>query len=1041
MRHVHDALRLVALRLLPTSCLLSLTLYQGAGSQIPQGRIIGVVTSSDSGRALGGAQVSILGTGRSTLSRADGRYALTDIAPGSYRLRVLNMGFAAHIVEGVVVTEAATTVVNVHLVQQPTLLDQVVVTGYGVSSRRDLTGAIASVSGENVTPKAAPTPTLSNALQGKAAGVLVTTNSGVPGAGASVRVRGTNSITANSEPLYVIDGIPAAQGTRSTDPTLNPLNSIDPSEIESVDILKDASATAIYGARGANGVIMVTTKQGQRSGSRTTVESSVGLQTISRRLGVLNGPQYMRLRNDAYVNSGRPPAYTDAEIASAPSYDYPSMMIRRAPQESHRVTFSGGDQKTRFLMSGSAMMQRGILVNSDLHRYGARVNLDREMTARFRLGTNITAVRSEQHLNQTENGGIGANSNGILAAMNFDPTLAPRSNDGAWNLKTTLGEQLDNPLANALEIQNPRRVSRLLGSGFGEYALTDALQLRSTVATNFATERTPEFQPSTSPVGASSQGRASIYSSQGVELTNENTLNYRATLLGNELALLGGFSIQMSSFEDQYAEARGFPNDAFSFNNLGAGKTRSAIGSNAVEWTIVSYLGRATYSLRDKYLVTITGRRDGSSRFAINNKWAFFPSAAFAWRASEEDFIRNRTPLSNLKFRISYGVTGNQAINEYQSLARLSPVFVPVGTNNEAVTMAPAGGAANPNLKWETQRQLNTGVDVGFRDNRILISFDAYETRTHDLLLDVPLPLSSGFSSQLQNVGSLRNRGAELTVSTLNAFRRELSWRSSVNVAANRNTVLDLGGPGFIEPSAARYGRFLGDMSSHVVQVGQPLGAFYGFEVNGLFQQGDVCPLASPRAGVDCVPGEYNVMDSNGDGRIDRADRVILGSAQPNFFGGLTNNVAFGRWTFDASITFSQGNKVANVGRAWTELATAFLNESNRVLERWTPTNTNTMVPRANNIRPRWLYSPMVEDASFLRVQSLTVGFRLPKRAFVPAQDARLYVMGENLFVLTRYTGFDPEVNSLGGDPAEPGVDVGAYPRARTWNAGISVAF
>lgn len=1029
------------MRWISAGTLFVVTLAAPAAAQSPQGRITGIVTSSEAGRPLEGARVVVTGTRLGAATRADGRYVISGVPTGTYQLRASMLGFAPRTTASVTVTAGGSATADFRLEPQAQTIEQVVVTGYGTSSRRELTGAIASVSGEDMTVKAAPTSAISNALQGKAAGVQVTTNSGVPGAGASVRVRGTNSITANSEPLYVIDGIPAAQGARSSDPTFNPLNSIDPNDIESIDVLKDASATAIYGARGANGVVMVTTKHGPRTGGQTSIESSYGQQTVSKRLKALNGPQYMQLRNEAYVNAGRAAPYTDAQIASASSYDYPSMMLQDAPQQSHTVSFAGGDERSRYLLSGNAMSQKGIVVNSDFQRYGARLNLDREMSKRFRVGTNVSMNRSQQGLNRTENGGIGAGANGILAAMNFDPTLAPRNDAGLWNLKATLGEQLDNPLANALEIQNPRRVSRLLGSGYGEFAVTDALRFRSTVGTNFATERTPEFRPSTSPAGAQFQGFASVYSNQGVELTNENTLNYRHAFLGSEVDLLGGASIQRSNFEDQYSEATTFPNDAFAFNNLGAGKTRTGIGTNAVDWTILSYFGRSAFNVRDRYLFTVTGRADGSSRFAVNNKWAFFPSAAFAWRAIDEPFMRNRTAFSDLKFRVSYGVTGNQAINEYQSLARLGTVFVPVGKNNEAVALSPSGAAANPNLKWETQNQANVGVDAGFANNRILMSVDAYQSRTHDLLLDVPLPRSSGFSSQLQNVGSVMNRGVELSVTTVNTTSDRFNWRTSFNVSANRNTVQDLGGRDFIDPGTSRYGFFIGNMSSHIVQVGQPIGSFYGFQVNGIFQQGDVCPIASPRPGIDCVPGEYNVADANGDGKIDQSDRVILGRSEPKFYGGFTNNLSSGAWSLDAFVNFSQGNKAANIGRTWTELATGFLNESDRVLNRWTPTNTSATIPRANNGRPRWLYSPMVEDASFVRLQNVTLGYRLPALGMLPVQSARVYVTGQNLFVLTRYTGFDPEVNGIGGDPRLPGVDVGAYPRARSWNTGLAVTF
>jgi TonB-dependent starch-binding outer membrane protein SusC len=383
------------MRWLCTGTLLLLTFAHALGAQAPQGRIAGQVTSGDSGRPIEGARVVVDGTRLGASTRSDGRYLIVGVPAGIHRLRVSMLGFAPRLSDPVTLADGASISLDFRLVQQAQALDQVVVTGYGTSSRRELTGAIASVSGEDMTLKAAPTSALSNALQGKAAGVQVTTNSGVPGAGASVRVRGTNSITANSEPLYVIDGIPAAQGTRSSDPTFNPLNSIDPSEIESIDILKDASATAIYGARGANGVVMVTTKHGPRSGSQTTIETSYGIQTISKRLAALNGPQYMELRNEAYLNAGRAAPYTAAQIAATQSYDYPSMMIQSAPQQSHAMSFTGGDEKTRYLIAGNALTQKGILINSDFMRYGARINLDREMTNRFRLGTNISMTRSQ----------------------------------------------------------------------------------------------------------------------------------------------------------------------------------------------------------------------------------------------------------------------------------------------------------------------------------------------------------------------------------------------------------------------------------------------------------------------------------------------------------------------------------------------------------------------------------------------------------------------------------------------------------------------
>lgn len=1009
-----------------------------AQAQPPQGagRITGTITG-EGGQPVSGAQVSIPATRNGSVTGADGRFTIGNVAPGTYTVRVQRIGFTPTTQQVTVAAGAAATL-NARLVAAATSLEQVVVVGYGTQRRADVTSAVASIRADDLTARATPVPSVSNALQGKAAGVQVITASGTPGAGAAVRVRGTNSISANSEPLYVVDGIPAAQGTTSTDPTFNPLNSINPADIESIDILKDASATSIYGARGANGVVLVTTRRGQRNSSRIALETSVGTQTTTKRIDPLTGPQFRALVNEAAVNSGRAPTYTDAQVQSAPSYNYADLMLRRAPQQNHTLSFSGGDERTRYLLSGSYTGQEGVLINSHFRRAGGQLNVDRDISSRARVSSSINLTRTEQGLNRTDNGSIGASANGILAAINFDPTLAPRDSLGRWNRQARLGEQLDNPVANATEIVNPRRVSRVLGNVVGEYDIIEGLRLRSTVGGNFSFERTPFFAPSTIQPG-NPAGDAGLYTNQNTEFTNENTLNYtRANVGPGTLTVLGGFSIQTSDFEASNQSARNFPSDLLEYNNLGAGSTRTGLGTEAVEWKILSGFGRVNYNIADRYILQVSGRRDGSSRFGANNKWAFFPSASVAWRVSEESFMKGRTPFSDLKLRLSYGATGNQAITEYQSLARLSTVYSAIGRNAETIGLAPSGAAPNPNLKWEVQQEGNVGLDMGFLNNRITVAVDAYQRTTNDLLLRVPLPRISGYNDQLQNVGSVRNRGLELGINTSNVNSGRFTWSSTLNLAANRNRVTDLGNVDFINPGAERFGQFIGQENVTVVQVGQPLSSFFGYQVDGLYQQGDACALL---AAVECAPGEYRVRDTNRDSVISAADRIILGNAQPRFYGGFTNNFSFGPVTLNAFINFSQGNKIANISGVFTRLATGFLNESEAALDRWTPTNTNTDIPRANNTRRRVVYSTLIEDGSFLRLQALTLGYQLPRNLVPRVESARLYLTGQNLFTITDYSGFDPEVNSVGGDARFTGIDVGAYPRARAYNVGLNLTF
>src|SRR5256885_7405723 len=813
-----------------------------AGAQ-ETGTVAGAVTASGTGAALAGATVTITGTPLGATTGPDGRYAIAGVPPGTYRVRARLIGYATAVDSSVVVRAGETTTAHFPLQAQAVQLEAVVAIGYATVEKRDLTGAVASVSGDAVTTQAAPTATINTALQGRAAGVQALTNSGMPGVGASVRIRGTNSITANSEPLYVVDGVPAEQGSSSSDPKSNPLMSIDPNAIESIDVLKDASAKAIYGARGANGVVLITTKRGRSGESHFTVESSYGFQRISRFIPVLTGPQYMQLRNEAVLNSAKDPTtvklpYSPAQIASAQTYNYPAMMLRTcpswscvaAPQASGVVTLSGGSDRMRYLFSGNYMKQDGIEIGSDFERYGVRLNLDADVRPRFRVGTSLSLTQVNRNAPRVENGSVGAGANGILAAMQFDPSLAPRDANGNWTKSAILGEQVENPVANSSEIRDFNTTSRLVGNVVGELAVSDALKLRSTFGGTFGFDGIEFYAPRTVASGVGPGGDSFIQASAvpGRQLINENTLSFRRTLGPGSADLLAGFSVQTAHFENAVARAQGLPSDATTNNWYDAARTLRPSSSGATNWALVSYLGRANYSLKDKYLFTVTGRTGGSSRFGRNNKWAFFPSAAFAWRVSEEPFMQHQSLVGDLKLRLSYGKTGNQAIDPYNSLSRLGICWYSLA-GTEVNALCPSGTRGNPDLKWETQRQLNVGIDASVLRGRIAVSVDAYHSVTNDLLLSVPLPATSGFSSQLRNIGSVGNNGVELSVTTVNASSGRLAWRSTLNVAHNRNRVLDLGTATQIFPGV-RGGGFVEGGQTHIVKVGQPLGAIFGFK-------------------------------------------------------------------------------------------------------------------------------------------------------------------------------------------------------------------
>ncbi len=1004
------------------------------------GSIAGVVTS-ELDRPLSGAEVSLANAPQATLTGSDGRYLLTGVPVGEHVVRARFIGYGVtELTVSVVAGEIA--IANMVLRPQAIELDRLVVTGYGTQVRRELAGAVATVTGEELTLRGAPTVTVSSALQGRAAGVSVVTNSGIPGAGASVRVRGTNSIGANSEPLFVIDGVPATQGTTSDDPTQNPLNTINPNDIESVDILKDAAATAIYGARGANGVILITTRRGQPGTDQFTVESSFGMQQISKRLPVLNAQQYRELRNEALVNVGEDPFY---EVVNVTSYDYPAMLLRSAPQQNHSLTFSGGDEKTRYLLSANFLSQDGIVRGTDFERYSGRINLDRNINDRFRVGTSLSLARMQLNLSEVETGGLAGDSRGLVAAMIFDPAQAPRDEDGNWVRRGVLAEFITNPIATVTDLINRRNETRLLWNLFGEFDIAQDLQFRSSLGGNLFDYHSPRYAPRTIHQGFAAGGIANIWQGRTTEILNENLLTYRTDAVGpGNASLMGGFTVQTNQSNSTDMGAENFLVDATRWNAMHAGQGTRSIGSGASDWALLSWLSRANYNLHGRYLLTATGRYDGSSRFGTENKWAFFPSASLAWLVSEESFMAEQSLFSELKVRTSYGITGNQPAATYASLAGLGTTEASIGGSRNVV-FVPGSRAPNPDLKWETTRQFNAGVDMGIMANRVTLSVDVYTGRTDDLLLEVNMPFTSGFNTQLRNIGSIQNRGAELELQTVNMETARFSWRSRLNLAANRNKVLSIGeDQDFLllgGDATNRSWAWAVGGHSHVVRPGQPLGSFYGYIVTGLWQAGDACDLTDPRPTLDCEPGELRFVDVDGDGRISPADRTVIGNAEPTFYGGFNNAFTYGAFALDAFVNFSYGNKVINAPNIFAMSSTGQLNERVEVLNRWTPTNTNASIPRANANRRALLHSDLVEDGSFLRLQSLTLGYQLPLGLLPGADQARVYVTGQNLFTLSGYSGFDPEVNSLGGDPRTRGVDIGAYPRSRTWNFGVRASF
>ena len=1017
---------------LPAAAVPSTPAARPAAAAVVSGRV-----TDPTGRPLASAQIFIVGTQLRALSNAEGRYTIANVPDGTHTIRAMLIGFAPQSKQITVGAQPVTA--DFSLAPQTVQLEQVVTIGYGTQRRQDLTGAVSSV---NVTD--VPTNVTANVgqmLEGRVAGAQVTQNNGAPGGGLSIRIRGSNSIAANSEPLYVIDGIPAITGTSSQDPYQNPLSSISPNDIESIEVLKDASSTAIYGARGAAGVVLIQTKRGRRGQNNVSLDASYGTMTPSKKIAMLNGLQFAEMANEGRANINATPYYTAAQLAAIPNggqgTNWQDLVLQDAHQQNYNLSATGGDETTRYLISGGFFDQGGIVINSGFDRYSGRVNLERNVSKKFLAGTNLTISRTRNKI-QSSDASLGSST--VMGSLWFNPASPVTNPDGSYVLNSPVTWPVENPVANTVGLDQQRTLFNTIGNVFAEYAIMNDLRLRSTLGLTAVFDRFRFFAPRTIPGGASAQGSAQNQSGENYNVVNENTINYKRQVFGNALDLLGGFTVQRSRGESIDARNTRFSNDLLGVYGIPTGTLPVIQSAPYSESALLSYLGRASYNFADRYLITLTGRADGSSRFGENNKWGFFPSAAFAWRLIDEGFMKNQKVFSDAKVRLSYGVTGNQEIGLYNSLATLSGNNYAFGGTN-VIGYATNSAAPNPDLKWETTRQRNIGLDLGWLDNRISASIDAYKSTTKDLLLSVDLPAQTGFSTQLRNVGSVENSGIELQLNTVNFAGEAFGWRSSLSAAKNNNKVLALGVANQIPYTGDKGISGQTGGAVMVIKVGEPLSSFYGLRTNGLYQQGDACTLTTKRPTLDCVPGEYRYVDNNGDGKIDANDRVILGNGQPDWYGGLTNEFNAGPINVNLFISGSFGNEILNGPAINTRNVSNLSNQTVDALNRWTPTNTQTSVPRANVNRPRELYDVHVEDGSFIRLQSLSIAYRLPASLIGRMESARVVLTGQNLKTWTDYTGFDPEVNSFGGDARARGVDLGAYPRARTWNLGVSLIY
>jgi TonB-linked SusC/RagA family outer membrane protein len=1007
-------------------------------------------TVSDAKGPLPGVNVKLKGTTTGTVTDATGKYKLT-VPDGNGTLVFSFVGFTT---QEIAITNRTT--IDVTMAEVPKALNEVVVVGYGTQRRVDLTGSVASVSSKQLQER--PQTNLEQELAGKIAGVNVSSNSGEPGGGTKIRIRGYSSINTNTDPLYVVDGIVWTEGG----------NAINPNDVASIDVLKDASSTAIYGTRGANGVILVTTKRGAKNRpSAVSYDSYFSVSKMAKKLKVLNANQFLEIEDRAYANIQKydPVGWADGKYVDEdpkvirtaligklfdanlnPLYDtdWQDATTRTAYSQNHNLSFTGGSENINFGLFLNYADEQGIILNSYLKRYNARLTLDNQVKPWLKVGATLNYNTQDQ---RAGNYGTGGNNipRGLIEMIPIIPITYP---DGTYGKRTDYPnmEGGDNPVAQTREIQELAKVRVFSGNGYANINLFKGLEFRTVLGVTNSANYIPRF--ASGLVGGSTADQS--YSSASIDEYNKTFWQWQNYFTYNtkfndihSLNVVVGTERQNFQQLRLNGSTRSLSDNYYQYYNLGAGSIPGIPLSDYTAWQMQSYYGRVNYGLKDKYLLTLTGRVDGSSRFGENSKYGFFPSAAFAWRASQEDFLKDNKTISDLKFRASYGLSGNSEIGQYRSLANINTTNYVFGGQAIGTTLTSIG---NPQLQWEKTAEYNIGVSFGLFNNRITLEADAYLKKTQALLLNAPLPESSGFTSVFKNTGKLQNKGIELNINTVNIKTDNFSWNTSFNISFLSNKILQLGASNddiFLDPV------FLSQFN--LMRVGLPAGSFYGYKVLGTWGTAEATQAGS----YGLLPGDLKIQDTNGDGKVSSADKVVLGKSIPDGYGTFTNNFAYKNFDLGVELQFNYGNQIMNLTKHSGEDRTGQANSYATVLNAWTPTNQNTNIAE---IRPAYvryqteIYSTKVESGDFIRGRAVTLGYNFPTSVVnkLKLTRLRLYAQAQNLFVITKYTGYDPEVSTYNGSPNfsqgaasnfTQNIQFYDYPKPRVFLLGVNASF
>jgi TonB-dependent starch-binding outer membrane protein SusC len=1017
--------------------LLSLLFLCSAVTYAQHYTITGTITDARTGEKMQGVSIGLDNLKHGAVTKADGTYTITVNSDS----KVLIFSFVGYTAKSVPLD--GKTTIDITLEPQGGTLNDVVLIGYGTQRKRDLTGSVASISAKDVdeTPITRP----DQMIQGRASGVQVTQTNSAPGGNISIRIRGTNSINSSNEPLFVVDGFPGA----------GDLNTINPSDIESIEILKDASATAIYGSRGANGVVLITTRKGKAGAQVISVENYYGTQTAQKLYKMMNATQFatyldsVTAQNNRLSNTTTALPYTAAQIGSlGAGTNWEKAVLRNAPMENHQVSMSGGTQDSRYNLSLNYFDQQGIVINSWFKRGTIRFNFDKTISSKVRMGlTSQFAFSSQNDALVNTNGGA---SGGVMYdALRFNPATPVKDSTGAYTYTSGPAPYADlagNPVAYALSTTNKTNNFRSLVDAFLEYEIIKGLKFKTLAGADIDYTTADFYTPSYlyASTQNTSSGNAVKNANTSYSWVNENTLTYDKKFNSNNvLNVVGGLSFQVFQQAALSGSANGFFTNDLGTNNLSVGATPLVPASSQEKNTLASFFGRVNYRLFEKYLFTATMRADGSSRFGTGNKWGYFPSGAFAWRLIDESFIEKLHVFSDLKVRTGYGVTGNQEIGDYQSIPQY-------GTNsytldNTRVVGVSINNIPNPNLSWEQTASADVGLDFGFLNNRLTGAIDLYSKKTTKLLFNEYVPTTSGFSSELINAGSVGNKGIDISLDYVVLDHKTFGWKIFGDFSSNKNKVLNLNGTNNLLAGNSSSSIFTGGgQPTSILQVGAPIGSFYGYKFAGIWQSQEQI-TASGQTSPVVHPGDPIYVDENKDGTITGADRVIIGHALPKFIYGFTNSFRYHRFNLTAFVQGVYGDNILNENLYDIQNGFSTDNKLASVVNSWTgPGTSNTQARVSSTLRrSTGITSDVIKDGSYLRLKTVSLSYNLKIPTNNTIKSALLYVTGQNLVTVAHYNGFDPEVNSYGNNSNSNNLslntDYGSYPSSRTFIVGLKL--